>query len=95
MNDLRTLVLIRRADGQLGYPRFNPKQLEAVAKFCQGRDVFASLLTSYGKTLIYALLPSILNPIRGRNSSIVVVLSPLERPLNTYSVMFLLLSSPR
>lgn len=80
MKDLRTLALealVRRAAGQLGYPRLKPKQLEAVTKFCQGRDVFASLPTSYGKTLIYALLPSIFNSIRGRNSSIVVVLSPL------------------
>ena len=80
MKDLRTLALealVRRAAGQLGYPRLKPKQLEAVAKFCQGRDVFASLPTSYGKTLIYAHLPSIFNSIRGRNSSIVVVLSPL------------------
>ena len=67
MNDLRTLALealVRRAPGQLGHPRLKPKQLEAVTKFCQGWNVFASLPTSYGKTLIYALLPSIFNTIR-------------------------------
>ena len=80
MSDLKSLsmeALIKRAASQLGYPRIKPKQLEAVVKFCQGRDVFASLPTSHGKTLIYALLPSIFNAIRGRNSSIVLVVSPL------------------
>ena len=77
LNSLAMEALVKRAAGQLGYSNVKAKQLEAVVKFCQGRDVFASLPTSYGKTLIYALLPSIFNAIRGRNGSIVLVLSPL------------------
>ena len=67
MSDLKSLsmeALVKRAASQLGYPRIKPKQLEAVVKFCLGRDVFASLPTSYGKTLIYALLPSIFRGCR-------------------------------
>ena len=35
-------ALLKRATGQLGYPRIRLKQLEAVVKLCQGRDVYAS-----------------------------------------------------
>lgn len=33
------------------------KQSEAIVQFMSGRDVFVSLPTGYGKSLIYALLP--------------------------------------
>ena len=36
-----------------------PKQLEAVVKFCSGNDMFVSLPTGYGKSIIYAILPSV------------------------------------
>ena len=42
-----------------------PKQLEALQAFCNGRDVFISLPTGYGKSMIYGLLPLVFNNIRG------------------------------
>ena len=33
-------------------------------EFCKGKDVFVSLPTGYGKTLIFAVLPSLFNPMR-------------------------------
>jgi len=42
-----------------------PKQLEAVVAFCSGMDVFVSLPTGYGKSIIYAILPLIFDNIRG------------------------------
>ena len=42
------------------------KQCEAVLGFCQGRDVFVSLPTSYGKSIIYAVLPMVFNILNGK-----------------------------
>ena len=41
------------------------KQLESIKQFCLGKDVFVSLPTGYGKSIIYAILPSAFNHIRG------------------------------
>ena len=42
------------------------KQFEAILNFVSGRDVFVSLPTGYGKSIIYAILPRIFDKIRGR-----------------------------
>jgi len=42
------------------------EQFEAVYQFCLSKDVFVSLPTGYGKSVIYAILPFIFNHIRGR-----------------------------
>ena len=42
------------------------KQHEAIKSFCSGRDVFVSLPTGYGKTLIFAMLPLIFDKLKGR-----------------------------
>jgi len=101
MSDLKSLAmeaLLKRATGQLGYPRIKPNQLEAVVKLCQGRDVYASLPTSYEKTLIYALPTSIVTTTRERNNSIVLVLGPLialtaEQKTHTHLVLAYWLSA--
>ena len=41
------------------------KQIEAISSFCSGHDVFVSLPTGYGKSLIYAMLPSMFDKMRG------------------------------
>ena len=43
-----------------------PKQLEAVANFCNGKDVFVSFPTGYGKSIIYGILPLVYDKIRGK-----------------------------
>ena len=53
---------------KMGYDDMKPKQIEAILAFLGGRDVFASLPTGYGKSVIYAILPSTLDTIRGKNS---------------------------
>ena len=69
------------------------KQLEALLTFCLGNDVFVSLPTGYGKSMIYGLLPLIFDEIKGTtllclscsfislkigsNGSIVICISPL------------------
>ena len=41
------------------------KQREAIERFCSGNDVFVSLPTGYGKSLIFAMLPLVFDKIRG------------------------------
>ena len=53
---------------KMGIANLKPKQLEAISAFLSGRDVFVSLPTGYGKSIIFALLPPIFNRIRGMNS---------------------------
>ena len=80
MEDLKKLalsVLVREAASRLGFANVKPQQLEAILAFCQGKDVFVSLPTGFGKTLIFAVLPSLFNTIRRSTTSIVVVVSPL------------------
>ena len=67
MGNLRTIALsalIREAASKIGYENVKPKQIETVLEFCKGKDVFVSLPTGYGKTLIFAVLPSLFNPMR-------------------------------
>ncbi len=37
------------------------KQKECIVKFVEGNDIFASLPTFYGKSIIYGLLPETLD----------------------------------
>ena len=41
------------------------KQREALLNFCLGRDVFVSLPTGYGKSIIFGLLPVVFNILNG------------------------------
>ena len=46
------------------------KQIEAIlSSFVQGYDTFVSLPTGYGKSMIYALLPSVFDKIKGLSTS--------------------------
>ena len=61
----------------MGFSGLKPKQIEAVSALIRGEDVFVSLLTAYGKSLIYGILPSLFDLIRRKQSSIAIVVSPL------------------
>lgn len=43
------------------------KQREALLAFCEGKDVFVSLPTGYGKSIIFALLPMVFNILNGNS----------------------------
>ncbi|KAL5477473.1 hypothetical protein EMCRGX_G024274 [Ephydatia muelleri] len=70
-------VVMLAADGRLGYYDLREHQLNAAKKFLQGNDVFVSLPTGNGKSLIYAVLPFAFDHLRSSEGSIVVVISPL------------------
>lgn len=57
---------ISEAAEELGFQQLKPKQSEAVKAFVEGRDVFVSLPTGYGKSIIYAILPIVYDKIRGK-----------------------------
>ena len=42
------------------------KQFDAIYEFCSGSDVFVSLPTGFGKSIIYAILPLVFDRIRGK-----------------------------
>ena len=57
------------------------KQLRCLKTVLNGQDCIGILPTGYGKSLIYSLLPDILDQYYGysrTNSSIVVLISPLQ-----------------
>ena len=52
----RITVIVRVAAAEAGLQDLNPEQMQAILKFSDGRDIFVSLPTGYGKSLIYGLL---------------------------------------
>ena len=56
---------ITEASQQFGIS-LKEKQFEAIYKFCCGNDVFVSLPTGFGKSIIYAILPLVFDRIRGK-----------------------------
>ena len=46
---------IQTAIGKLGYTKLKNEQLSAIKGFVSGKDVFVSLPTGYGKSLIYVV----------------------------------------
>ena len=45
---------------------FKDRQYDAIKSFCSGNDLFISLPTGYGKSLIYAVLPLVFDKIKGK-----------------------------
>ena len=56
---------LAEATKEVGLVSLKAKQVEAMEAFVNGKDVFVSLPTGYGKSLIYAILPLIYNKLRG------------------------------
>ena len=50
----------------MGISSLKTKQQEAIKAFMNGKDVFVSLPTGYGKSLIYLLLPLIFDRVKGK-----------------------------
>ena len=56
---------IKAAAQMIGIETVKPKQVQAVEAFVDGRAVFVSLPTGYGKSVIYSVLPGTFDLIRG------------------------------
>jgi len=54
---------VSRATGLI----FKDKQYEVIKSFCSWNDSFVSLPTGYGKSMIYAVLPLVLDKLIGKN----------------------------
>ena len=63
--DMKTAIT--ESGEQLGYDKLRVKQIEAITSFLQGNDVFVSLPTGYGKSIIYAALPYAFDKLRGKS----------------------------
>ena len=50
---------------ETGFTQLRPKQREAIEAFVSGKDVFVSLPTGYGKSVIYGILPSLFDKLKG------------------------------
>ena len=62
-----------------GYERLKDEQLSAIEKFVCGQDVFVSLPTGFRKSVIYGILPTIFDRMKGHTAptSIALIVSPL------------------
>ena len=73
------------------YERLKEEQLLAIYKFVTGSDVFVSLPTGFGKSLIYGLLASIFDRLKGYKeaTSVALVVSPLASLMIDQKARFL------
>ena len=62
-------LAIKTAAERLGFKRLKEKQVEAIKAFISGKDVFVSLPTACGKSLIYGILPLVFNILEGLSHS--------------------------
>ena len=85
MEDLQTIsALIPEAASNIGYDSVKSKQIQAVLEFCKGKDIFASLPTGYGKTLIFAVFPLLfIQQACFAYAASVKVLHPAAQPRDT------------
>ena len=71
-------AVIDHAMNTVGLESLKREQREAIQEFLNGKDVSVSLLTGYGKTYCYSLLPLAFDYLReSQHPSIVICVSPL------------------
>ena len=82
--------VIAEAASLYGYTNLKVEQKRVLKSFVEGRDVFVSFPTGYGKSLCYALLPAIFNMKTGLTEkiSICLIVSPLIALMKDQSVLF-------
>ena len=80
INCARIEAVPRTMEAEAGYNNLKPGQVQAVAEFVRGRDVFVSLPAGYGKSPIYGILPEVIKRAQGRpqKTTIALVISPLS-----------------
>ena len=61
-----------------GYEHLKKEQLSAIEKLVSGQDVFV-MLTGFGKKLMYELLPTVFDRLKGHTAptSIALIVSPM------------------
>ena len=64
--------VILHAVQRLGFADPRPQQMEAIITFMQGKDVFVSLPTGYGKSLIHSVLSYAYEELLGCRGRILV-----------------------
>ena len=50
---------------EISFTELKPKQREAIEAFVSGKDVFVALPTGYGKSVIFGILPSLFDKLKG------------------------------
>ena len=50
---------------EAGFESLKAEQQKALGAFVSGKDTFVALPTGYGKSIIYAILPSVYKKIKG------------------------------
>ena len=63
--EMQFAFAVEEASREIFINFLKPKQLEAIEAFVAGRDLFASLPTGYGKSVIYAILPLLFDKFQG------------------------------
>ena len=56
---------LEEASRDVGIAQLKPKQRKAIEAFVSGKDLFVSLPTGYGKSMIFAILPTLYDKIQG------------------------------
>jgi superfamily II DNA helicase RecQ len=74
----------------IGYPLLKLEQRRVLKAFVEGRAIFVSLPTGYGKSLGYALLPTVfdLKHRQKERTSIVMIVSPSIALMKDQASMF-------
>ena len=60
-------MCINAAVERMGLAELKEKQFEAVEAFMGGNDVFLTVPTGYGKSIVYGILPYAFDNMRGKN----------------------------
>ena len=75
--DVNLDSIILQSGQRLGYASIRLNQLNAIKSFMEGNDIFVILPTGSGKSLCFTVLPFAFDCLYQRDSSIVIVVSPL------------------
>ena len=81
-------TIVNQAAISCGYEELKPEQAASIIiNFVRGNDVFGCLLTGFGKSVCFMLLPMIFDAVKARalGESIIIVVSPLTSLMHNKS----------
>ena len=64
MEDAVIQQALNKAVIEMGLSSLKPKQTEAILAIVAGKDIFVSLPTGYGKSIIYGVLPLLFDKLQ-------------------------------